>query len=68
MTRPRCANCRHARELSYDGYCTVLTCFCRCRDHIPREGYPGQRGGGDVPSIKEEALALVRAILEDSPK
>jgi hypothetical protein len=25
--------CGHGIEVSYDGYCTVLTCTCVCRDH-----------------------------------
>ncbi len=25
--------CGHSNETSYDGYCTLLTCECICRDH-----------------------------------
>ncbi len=25
--------CGHSIEVSYDGYCTLLTCNCVCRDH-----------------------------------
>ena len=25
--------CGHSIETSYDGYCTLLTCDCICRDH-----------------------------------
>jgi len=25
--------CGHSTEVSYDGYCTLLTCDCICRDH-----------------------------------
>jgi hypothetical protein len=25
--------CGHSIEVSCDGYCTLLTCFCVCRDH-----------------------------------
>ena len=25
--------CGHSIETSYDGYCTLLTCNCICRDH-----------------------------------
>ncbi len=27
------ACCGHSIETSYDGYCTVLTCDCICREH-----------------------------------
>ena len=46
------ACCGHSVETSYDGYCTLLTCHCVCRDHclhlqvtVPGEARLAERQG-----------------------
>jgi len=49
-TRPCCG---HSAETSYDGYCTLLSCHCICRDHcehlqvtVPGEARRNERLNG----------------------
>jgi hypothetical protein len=44
--------CGHSTEVSYDGYCTLLTCTCVCREHclhlqvtVPYEARLDERRG-----------------------
>ena len=47
--------CGHSIEVSYDGYCTLLTCDCVCRDHcmhlqvtVPGEARIAERQGAPL--------------------
>lgn len=34
VTPPRCPECHHGGEKSYDGFCTRINCLCYCRKWI----------------------------------